>query len=161
MTEPGARVWAVRNADRETVWAFGFGTYAGDFPRPGGDGTTRAQAEEAIRHCDQDARFDAGSWVRAQFADGKISREQQDQALAEVAERVAADRARPMPERVDEFLHELSLNPKIVLDGGGVVWGCECWWGEAAETTPQEWAKGRKIVAVTVPQSPAMPESRS
>ena len=20
-------------------------------------------------------------------------------------------------------------NPKIVLDGGKVVWGCECWWG--------------------------------
>lgn len=22
-------------------------------------------------------------------------------------------------------------NPKILLDSGDVVWGCECWWGEA------------------------------
>ncbi|MEW6096234.1 MAG: hypothetical protein AB1567_06885 [bacterium] len=22
------------------------------------------------------------------------------------------------------------LNPKIVLDSGKVVWGCECWWGK-------------------------------
>lgn len=21
------------------------------------------------------------------------------------------------------------LNPKIILDSGKVVWGCECWWG--------------------------------
>jgi hypothetical protein len=24
-------------------------------------------------------------------------------------------------------------NPKIVLDNGKVVWGCECWWGEEAK----------------------------
>ncbi len=23
-------------------------------------------------------------------------------------------------------------NPKIVLDSGDIVWGCECWWGEAS-----------------------------
>jgi hypothetical protein len=22
-------------------------------------------------------------------------------------------------------------NPKIILDNGDVVWGCECWWGDA------------------------------
>ena len=27
-------------------------------------------------------------------------------------------------------MHEFGLtNPKIVLDNGEVVWGCECWWG--------------------------------
>lgn len=27
-------------------------------------------------------------------------------------------------------LHELGhSNPKILLDNGKVVWGCECWWG--------------------------------
>lgn len=24
-------------------------------------------------------------------------------------------------------------NPKLVLDSGKVVWGCECWWGDEAE----------------------------
>ena len=23
-------------------------------------------------------------------------------------------------------------NPRITLDGGGHVWGCECWWGPEA-----------------------------
>jgi hypothetical protein len=26
-------------------------------------------------------------------------------------------------------------NPKIVLEGGGVVWGCECWWGPVQPET--------------------------
>ncbi len=25
------------------------------------------------------------------------------------------------------------MNPKILLDSGDVVWGCECWWGPEAE----------------------------
>jgi hypothetical protein len=28
----------------------------------------------------------------------------------------------------DDFPKEWT-NPCIVLDGGGVVWGCQCWWG--------------------------------
>lgn len=28
-------------------------------------------------------------------------------------------------------------NPKIVLDDGGVVWGCECWWGEEKQFKEQ------------------------
>ena len=24
-------------------------------------------------------------------------------------------------------------NPKIELDNGDVVWGCECWWGDESE----------------------------
>jgi len=31
------------------------------------------------------------------------------------------------------FLHRLGRkNPKIVLDSGEIVWGCECWWGDAS-----------------------------
>ena len=37
-----------------------------------------------------------------------------------------------------EMLRSLGMaNPKIQLDNGKVVWGCECWWGEAAETKEQ------------------------
>lgn len=35
-------------------------------------------------------------------------------------------------------------NPKIVLDSGKVVWGCECWWGD--ESRWPEFLKGRAVV---------------
>lgn len=28
-------------------------------------------------------------------------------------------------------------NPKIQLNNGKIVWGCECWWGDAEETREQ------------------------
>jgi len=35
---------------------------------------------------------------------------------------------------VGPFLHDMGIrNPKIVLDDGTVVWGCECWWGPEEE----------------------------
>lgn len=39
-------------------------------------------------------------------------------------------------------------NPKIVLDSGKVVWGCECWWG-----TPERMVdifEGREVVVVDI-----------
>ncbi len=40
-------------------------------------------------------------------------------------------------------------NPKIVLDSGEVVWGCECWWGNA-EKFEKEQLCGRRIVFVPI-----------
>lgn len=37
-------------------------------------------------------------------------------------------------------------NPKIELDDGGVVWGCESWWGPEAQI--KERIGGRKVVIV-------------
>lgn len=47
--------------------------------------------------------------------------------VAEVASAVAPDR----------------LNPKIKLDSGKVVWGCECWWGpeENIKAQIERWEK--------------------
>ncbi|MDR1516457.1 MAG: hypothetical protein LBS45_12265 [Synergistaceae bacterium] len=43
-------------------------------------------------------------------------------------------------------------NPKIVLDSGDVVWGCECWWG-AAEAAEERLQMGRRVVnTVPVPR---------
>jgi len=41
----------------------------------------------------------------------------------------------PTPKSIgtDLRIREGTLNPKIVLDSGEVVWGCECWWGNAKE----------------------------
>lgn len=41
-------------------------------------------------------------------------------------------------------------NPKIILDNGETIWGCECWWGPEAEV--QEKAKGQTVVIVSVPE---------
>lgn len=38
------------------------------------------------------------------------------------------------PEDVNPILHAMqTANPKIILDNGKVVWGCECWWGSEEE----------------------------
>jgi hypothetical protein len=33
----------------------------------------------------------------------------------------------------DRCREDGTLNPKIKLDIGGIVWGCECWWGPEGE----------------------------
>ena len=51
-------------------------------------------------------------------------------------------------------LHEEGVpNPKIVLDSGDVVWGCECWWG--GEVKVKASIAGRKVVIVPVPNQSA------
>lgn len=40
----------------------------------------------------------------------------------------------PPPEIQFMGMHIDVPNPKIVLDDGKVVWGCECWWGPEEET---------------------------
>ncbi len=34
--------------------------------------------------------------------------------------------------------------PKLRLDDGTVIWGCECWWND--EATVKAWAEGRQII---------------
>lgn len=39
-----------------------------------------------------------------------------------------------------------NTNPKIVLDSGKVVWGCECWWG--TERKIKESIGDRRVVMI-------------
>lgn len=41
-------------------------------------------------------------------------------------------------------------NPKIKLDDGSVVWGCECWWAGEEET--KKIIGSRKVVSVPAPK---------
>ncbi len=54
------------------------------------------------------------------------------------------------PENVKLFgisLFELGLkNPKIILDSGKIVWGCECWWG--GEETVKKSIGDRNVIIV-------------
>ena len=48
-----------------------------------------------------------------------------------------------------EFVRTLGhTNPKIVLDSGKVVWGCECWWGSEDEMVRK--IAGRRVVDVDI-----------
>jgi len=152
---PGTRVWAVRNADDTTVYAFGFGIYLGDLPRPGWDADLtspahRAMCERAIRRGDADP-IDCSAYYLAKVAAGDMTQIEADEIIARAENHRRAEQAKPMDQRIDELTRSLADNPKIRLDSGGVVWGCECWWGEADNDTPERYAKGRTIVTVPPP----------
>jgi hypothetical protein len=153
MTAIGTRVWAVRDATDEVVNAYGFGTYTGDEIMPGWDdpaALTRCAA--AIRRSDTKPKIiDADAYYGAKADAGEMTRQQADEAIARVEAAIAADRARPLADRVADLAKSCARNPKIELDSGGYVWGAECWWGEAGEDTPAGWAKGRRIVVVPAP----------
>ena len=62
----------------------------------------------------------------------------------EVPDSTATGNARMMYE-------EGVANPKIILDSGKVVWGCECWWGP--EEQLEEKTQGREVVEVNIDDS--------
>lgn len=59
------------------------------------------------------------------------------------------------PESFMTLLHENDIpNPKIVLDNGSVVWGCQCWWGP--EQKILDWIDNRKVVIVDIEGNPLL-----
>ncbi|WP_157874555.1 hypothetical protein [Streptomyces sp. AcH 505] len=68
---------------------------------------------------------------------GKRTQEEADLELVEYrrirAEREAHRASMTVDEQVVELLAQMDLNPRLDLDGGGTVWGCECWWMPEAE----------------------------
>lgn len=42
----------------------------------------------------------------------------------------------------------MALNPRIKLDNGKIVWGCECWWGE--EEKMKKLLEGKEIIDVDI-----------
>jgi hypothetical protein len=157
MTEIGTRVWAVRDATDKVVNAYGFGTYVGDEIMPGWDHPSMlARCESTIRRSDaKPSIIDPHVYYQAKVDARDMTREEADTAIARVEDATAAERARPLAERVAALARACSSNPKIELDSGGYVWGAECWWGEAADDTPSTWAKGRRIVTVPAPERSA------
>lgn len=57
-----------------------------------------------------------------------------------------------------QFLHEAkATNPKIVLDDGKVVLGCECWWGP--EEAIKQQIGERQVVIVDIDKARAKSKS--
>lgn len=48
----------------------------------------------------------------------------------------------------DALREHKQTNPKIRLDSGKVVWGCECWWGSEAQV--QKMIDGRTVENVDI-----------
>ena len=152
MTEIGARVWAVRDATDEVVFAYGFGKYIGDHVMPGWDHPSMlAICERSLRKHDAQPPWRPDAFYDQQVTDGKMTREEADAILARGEAYDRAERARPFADRVLDSARSLGMNPRIELDLGGWVWGAECWWGEGDNDTPITWAKGRMIVTVPAP----------
>ena len=48
-----------------------------------------------------------------------------------------------------ELLREAGVvNPKLVLDNGDVVYGCECWWGSEARVRKE--LEGRRVIEASI-----------
>lgn len=44
-------------------------------------------------------------------------------------------------------------NPRITLDNGNIVWGCECWWGDEEKVKAS--IAGRKVIDAVIDRQPA------
>ena len=56
-----------------------------------------------------------------------------------------------------EELPDGFVNPKIQLDDGRVVWGCQCWWG--TEDSVCGMIDGRKVITVGIDGVEVRPNS--
>ena len=62
---------------------------------------------------------------------------------------------------IGETLREYGRNnPKLQLDNGDVVYGCECWWGPEAEVR-KRFMCGRTIVEVSITDARKAAEARA
>ena len=48
----------------------------------------------------------------------------------------------------EELKEHAIANPKIELDDGSIVWGCECWWGP--EEKIRETLEGQTVIEVSI-----------
>lgn len=131
--EIGTRVLAIRNGDpkTKTLYVFGAGIYAGDFPRPGTiEPQVGDEQYEMLRKVIDDPRsleFIAAleKQLDDDLAAGTITQEKYDATKKRGAELDA----RPIEQKVRDLWESTSKNPRIDLDNGKTVWGMECWWG--------------------------------
>jgi hypothetical protein len=164
----GSRIAAVRNATDTTVYLYGRGVYAGDFPRPGSgnwDEKTLAMARRVVEdsNCEDKEALRAAddAWMVRKLAEtveaGKRTQAEADAELVQYRrlrlEREARQAAKSVDEQVHELLTGMDLNPRLDLDDGGTVWGCECWWMPEAEF--DKFAGSRTVVLVSEPERSA------
>lgn len=124
--EPPYRVAAWLDATKEEVRLLGYGTYVGDEQPPVPMGINAALTGAATWE----------EWDALMVADF-------------VTDGMAEDEARKLVTASSGGF--LKTNPKIVLDSGKVVWGCECWWGPEEKMRAE--IAGRRVVDVDIDEA--------
>ena len=111
MAKPGERVGAILGADpNDGACEFlGFGVYEGDFPRP-----STAGGLFGVTTAD---------WILENMPEA-MDLEFDDASREFVTHHIPMTR-----ERAERYAAHMNRNPRIRLDSGDVVWGCQCWWG--------------------------------
>jgi len=118
MTKPGSRVGAIRDADNEIVHLFGYGVYEGDFELPDNARTPFGSVSEIRVGMCEHFGYSAGTPVEQ------------------------------WGEEHQKMFKRATTNPRIKLDSGSVVWGCQCWW--ASEEDVKKSVGDRKVEIVPV-----------
>ena len=161
MTEIGARVFAVRDADEHSIRLFGFGTYRGKEIPPG-----RQVDDEDLAVCMEVEALNSTpervtgydnlivkAWTEWAAA-GKCTEEEADAEIAVARARQAAHQAKPLEERARDLAEYSLRNPRIDLDDdAGTVWGYQCWWGPIEKWV--ELSRGRTVIVVPLPGEPS------
>lgn len=111
-TPIGSRVFAISHNDEKNTYLFGFGVYEGDtLPL---DKSDIAEARAAtLKKTDTLLRAAVAEDGLAVADEGKFAK-----AVLREAENIG--------------------NPRIRLDDGRYVWGCECWWGPEEDMLKQD-----------------------
>lgn len=105
----------------------------------------------AISHTDKDAVYlfgygvYEGDFPRVGPGVGGLDA---DAERKEIEEWAKEERPEMTEEQIKEFALLATSNPRIKLDSGKTVWGCQCWWG------PEEQIKqavgNRKVVMIDI-----------
>lgn len=119
--EPGDRVYAIESETASEVRAFGGGVYEGMHLPPDG---TIGVGGEVLRYHEM-----TETAVRQLM-------EQRPESDEETLRWIIADSA--------------PKNPRIRLDSGEIVWGCQCWWGPEETVLGNIESSGKTITEVTV-----------
>ena len=153
---PGTRVICL-SADMEG--SHGYGTFLGSPPRPGWSHPANLGLyEKAIRRHDTEGpRIDPQrirDFYAEQIAAGKMTAEQVTDRFTRAARATELEAARPVTDRVWQMAARAGCNPKIRLDTGETIWGCQCWWGAAADASPDKLAKIAAMPTAAAPPQP-------
>ncbi len=128
---PGTRVVAIREVNDDGVAViFGFGTYDGDFPCPLLLQVHEAQrdlARRAIVAQDGNPASDELAY-RSRLVEEGWPEADVVHRICDLRSQLTTEQQRPIEDRIDDLIEKMSMNPRITLDNGRIIWGMECWW---------------------------------
>lgn len=130
----GTRVVAIKDANKDVVNIYGFGTYEGNHVPPAWEEemrsklpNIRAVGEELYELSLEEHLARKKELVEA--VGGEFDEEYEIQEYHALRKEVEEARGYTDEEMLEAILSSpIYENPKITLDSGEVVWGYECWW---------------------------------